>query len=66
VAAVDHGISVALVLWAASEAWAERDNPMMAAWLLIGVAMALVSLVLLRRPTAVRSPQEAPQGPVAP
>ena len=66
VAAVDHGLSVALVLWAASEAWAERDNPMMAAWLLIGVAMALVSLVLLRRPTAVRSPQEAPQGPVAP
>lgn len=64
--AADHGLSIALVLWAASQAWAERDNSMMAAGLLVGAAAALVSLVLLRRPTAVRSPHEAPQGPVAP
>jgi len=64
--AADHVLSIGLVLWAASQASAERDNPMMAAALLVGAAAALVSLALLRRPTAVRSPHEAPQGPVAP
>jgi len=58
--AVDHALAIGLVLWAVSRAWAERGNPMMAATLLIGAAVALVSLVLLRRPTAVRSPHEAP------
>jgi hypothetical protein len=64
--AVDHALMVGLVLWAASQAWAERGNPMMAATLVVGSAAALVSLVLLRRPTAVRSQHGGPQGPVAP
>jgi hypothetical protein len=58
--AADHGLSIGLVLWAAGQAWAERDNSMMAIALLIGAVVALISLVLLRRPTAVRSPHEAP------
>jgi hypothetical protein len=64
--AADHLLMVGLVLWAASQAWASRGNLMMAATLLVGAAAALVSLILLRRPTAVRSRHEGPQGPVAP
>lgn len=46
--AIDHAVSVALVVVAASEAWAARSNGFMLAGLLVGVAAALVSLVLLR------------------
>lgn len=63
---VDHLLMLALVVWAASQAWAERGNPMMLTALLVGASVAIESLVLLRRPTAVRSHHEGPQGPVAP
>jgi len=64
--ALDHALAIGLVGWAAAMAWTERDNSMMRAALALGVAAALVGLVLLRRPTAVRSPREGQQGPPAP
>jgi len=46
--AIDHAVTVALVVVAASEAWAARSNGFMLAGLVVGVAAASVSLVLLR------------------
>ena len=54
--AADHLLAVAVVLWAAAEAWADRSNPFMAGTLLVGVIAALASLVLLSGPRPVRSP----------
>lgn len=44
---LDHAAAVALVVVAASEAWAARSNGFMLAGLVVAVALALVSLVML-------------------